>query len=113
MENQCCQTDKTKIRTTEIYTDLIHRLNRIEGQVKGIRGMVEKNAYCADILVQVAAASSALNGFAKTLLGASAPLIIGAAIAYIVNIPMSFYERHIFSKTNKKVLQKLKRPMYA
>ena len=49
--------------------------------------------------------------FAKTFLGASAPLIIGGAIAYIVNIPMSFYERHIFAKTNKKILQKLRRPL--
>ncbi|WP_288595840.1 metal-sensing transcriptional repressor, partial [uncultured Ruminococcus sp.] len=44
------------------------RLNRIEGQIRGIRGMVEKNAYCPDILVQVAAANAALNAFNKELL---------------------------------------------
>ncbi|MBO5742791.1 MAG: AI-2E family transporter [Clostridia bacterium] len=52
-----------------------------------------------------------VSTFVKTLLGASAPLIIGGAIAYIVDIPMSFYERHIFIKTKKKFLQKLRRPL--
>ena len=47
---------------------LIHRLNRIEGQIRGIRGMVEKDAYCTDIITQVAAASAALNAFNKELL---------------------------------------------
>ena len=47
---------------------MIHRLNRIEGQIRGIKGMVEKNAYCTDILVQVAAANAALNSFNKVLL---------------------------------------------
>ena len=65
-ENCCC---KTKERSAEEYRDLIHRLNRIEGQIRGIRGMVEKNAYCPDILAQVAAANAALNSFNKVLLG--------------------------------------------
>ena len=47
---------------------LIHRLNRIEGQVRGIRGMVERDVYCPDILVQVAAANAALNSLTKELL---------------------------------------------
>ena len=47
---------------------LIHRLNRIEGQIRGIRGMVENDAYCPDILVQSAAAGAALNAFNKELL---------------------------------------------
>lgn len=50
------------------YKNLIHRLNRIEGQIRGIRGMVEKSAYCTDILIQVAAANAALNAFTKELL---------------------------------------------
>ena len=62
----CCQ--RTKERTPEEYKKLIHRLNRIEGQVRGIRGMVEKGVYCPDILVQVAAANAALNAFTKELL---------------------------------------------
>ena len=55
-------------RSEEEYKSLIHRLNRIEGQIRGIRGMVEKDVYCADILVQVAAANSALNAFSRELL---------------------------------------------
>ena len=57
-----------KKRSEEEYKSLIHRLNRIEGQIRGIRGMVEKDVYCADILVQVAAANSALNAFSRELL---------------------------------------------
>ena len=66
MEECCCH--KTKKRSEEEYKRLIHRLNRIEGQVRGIRGMVEKSAYCPDILIQVAAANAALNAFRKELL---------------------------------------------
>ena len=65
--HDCCCT-KTKKRTEEEYTALIHRLNRIEGQIRGIRGMVEKSAYCTDILAQVAAANAALNAFSRELL---------------------------------------------
>lgn len=67
-ETECCCCHKTKERSEEEYKSLIHRLNRLEGQIRGIRGMVEKDAYCTDILVQVAAASAALNGFTKELL---------------------------------------------
>lgn len=66
-KRECC-CHKTKERSEKEYKDLIHRLNRIEGQIRGIRGMVEKNAYCTDILVQVAAANVALNSFNKVLL---------------------------------------------
>lgn len=66
--NNECTCHKTKERTPEEYQDLIHRLNRIEGQVRGIRGMVERNVYCTDILTQVAAVSAALNAFNKELL---------------------------------------------
>ena len=66
MHDCCCA--KTKKRTEEEYTALIHRLNRIEGQIRGIRGMVEKDAYCTDIITQFAAVSAALNAFNKQLL---------------------------------------------
>lgn len=65
-ESSCCA--KTKERSHKEYKDLIHRLNRVEGQIRGIRGMVEKDAYCTDILVQVSAANAALNSFSKVLL---------------------------------------------
>ena len=59
---------KTKERSEKEYRDLQNRLSRIEGQVRGIRGMLEKDAYCTDILVQVAAVNAALNSFNKVLL---------------------------------------------
>ena len=67
-EKCCCCHHKTKERSEKEYKDLIHRLNRIEGQIRGIKGMVEKDAYCPDILIQVAAANAALNSFNKVLL---------------------------------------------
>ncbi len=65
---QCCACHKTKERTKEEAKRLINRLNRIEGQIRGIRGMVEKDVYCPDILTQVAAANAALNAFTRELL---------------------------------------------
>ena len=59
---------KTKERSDKEFKDLIHRLNRIEGQVRGIKRMVEDDAYCTDILIQVSAVNSALNSFNKVLL---------------------------------------------
>ena len=64
----CCCSQHKKERTPEEYTKLIHRLNRIEGQIRGIRGMVENNAYCPDILMQSAAVTAAMNAFNKELL---------------------------------------------
>ena len=57
-----------KHREPAEYDALIRRLNRIEGQVRGVRGMVEKEAYCTDILTQVSAIQSALNAFSRELL---------------------------------------------
>ncbi len=68
MEEKCCCSHKTKERSEEEYKKLIHRLNRMEGQIRGIRGMVENNAYCTDILVQVSAVNAALNAFNRELL---------------------------------------------
>lgn len=48
--------------------DLVNRMNRIEGQVRGIKGMIERHVYCDDVLNQIASAQSALNGVAKLLL---------------------------------------------
>lgn len=67
----CCGGDcflKHKHREEKEYKDLIHRLNRIEGQVRGIRAMVEEERYCVDIITQVSAVTSALNAFNKALL---------------------------------------------
>lgn len=67
MSDECC-CHKTKERPEKEVKDLITRLNRIEGQIRGIKGMVERDAYCTDILTQVSAANAALNSFTKTLL---------------------------------------------
>ena len=58
MENSCCH--KTKVRTQKEVKDLITRLNRIEGQIRGIKGMIERDAYCTDVLTQVSAANKIL-----------------------------------------------------
>jgi DNA-binding FrmR family transcriptional regulator len=65
-ETCCCQK---KERSEKERKDLINRLKRIEGQIRGIQGMVERDCYCPDIIVQVAAANAALNSFNKVLLG--------------------------------------------
>ena len=70
MENTCphCSSCNKKVRDEKEYKDMMNRLSRIEGQVRGVKGMLEKDAYCADILVQVSAINSALNSFNKVLL---------------------------------------------
>ena len=65
-ECECCM--KTKERSDKEYKDLVNRLRRIEVQIRGVKGMLEKNAYCTDILMQVAAVNAALNSFNKVLL---------------------------------------------
>lgn len=63
----CCGA-KTTARPEEEKKKLMNRLSRIEGQIRGIKGMLEKDAYCNDILVQSAAVSAAVNAFNKELL---------------------------------------------
>ena len=67
-EHSCCSCGRKKVRGEEEKKLLINRLNRIEGQIRGLRAMVEKDAYCPDILTQASAASAALGGFARALL---------------------------------------------
>ena len=67
---ECCKclSGKHKDRDEKEFKDLMNRLKRIEGQVRGVEGMIENNAYCTDILIQVSAITSALNSFNKVLL---------------------------------------------
>lgn len=67
-EEKECRCGRKKERSPEEYKSLIHRLNRIEGQIRGIRRMVEESAYCNDILIQSSAVSAAMNAFNKELL---------------------------------------------
>ncbi len=67
MEENCCR--KKAVPRSEVErTRLIHRLNRIEGQIRGIRGMVENELYCNDILIQCSAVNAALRAFERELL---------------------------------------------
>ena len=59
---------RTKKRTEKEFRDLMNRLKRVEGQIRGIRRMLEESAYCPDILTQTAAANAALNAFSRELL---------------------------------------------
>ena len=65
---KCCCGQKKKERSPEEFKKLIHRLNRIEGQIRGIRNMLDNDAYCPDILIQSAAVNAAVNAFNKELL---------------------------------------------
>ena len=60
--------ERHKHRNLTEEKDLLRRLNRVEGQVRGIKAMVEDERYCVDILTQVSAVQAALNGFARVLL---------------------------------------------
>lgn len=70
MSETTCQfcSERSKERSEKEYKDLLNRLNRIEGQVRGVKAMLERDAYCTDILTQVSAINSALNSFNKVLL---------------------------------------------
>ena len=78
--SECCK--KTKHRDENEYKALINRLNRIEGQVRGVKNMLENDAYCVDILTQVSAINAALNAFNKELL---ANHIHSCVVNYIKN----------------------------
>jgi DNA-binding FrmR family transcriptional regulator len=61
-------SERTSHHNEKTIRDLVNRMNRIEGQIRGIKGMIEKHAYCDDVLNQIASAQSALNGVSKLLL---------------------------------------------
>ena len=67
MDNACICSGRKTVRDEEERTKLINRLARIEGQIRGIRGMVEKDAYCGDVLMQCAAVNAAVNAFCRDL----------------------------------------------
>lgn len=62
------ECNRKKIRNKDEYNALMHRLNRIEGQIRGLKKMIDEDAYCTDILTQSLAVSSAIDGFNRELL---------------------------------------------
>jgi CsoR family transcriptional regulator, copper-sensing transcriptional repressor len=70
IEEGCCSTtsDRKSHHSDKIKQNLVSRLNRIEGQIRGIKGLIEKDTYCDDVITQISATQSALNSVAKILL---------------------------------------------
>ncbi|AIM14982.1 MULTISPECIES: metal-sensitive transcriptional regulator [Neobacillus] len=71
LDESCCATtgnQRKSHHSTKTKTNLITRLNRIEGQIRGIKGLIEKDTYCDDVIHQIASTQSALNSVAKILL---------------------------------------------
>ncbi|MDN4492758.1 metal-sensitive transcriptional regulator [Ureibacillus aquaedulcis] len=68
--DSCCSSsnERKSHHTDATKKNLVTRLNRIEGQIRGIKGLIEKDTYCDDVITQISAAQSALNGVAKMLL---------------------------------------------
>ncbi len=66
----CCSNHSEKVshHSEKVKKSLVTRLNRIEGQIRGIKGMIEKDTYCDDVITQISAVQSALNSFSKELL---------------------------------------------
>lgn len=68
MEKGCCGLSKTTTRDPEEKKKLLNRLKRIEGQVRGLQAMLQRDAYCYDILIQSSAVNAAVNAFNKEIL---------------------------------------------
>ena len=67
-EHNCCCCERKKVRSEKERSELMNRLKRIEGQIRGLQRMLDEDAYCPDILTQPSSANSALNSFCRTLL---------------------------------------------
>jgi DNA-binding FrmR family transcriptional regulator len=69
-EQSCCSQDEHRKshHSDKVKANLVTRLNRIEGQIRGVKGMIERDTYCDDVLNQLAAIQSALNSVGKLLL---------------------------------------------
>ncbi|WP_433958337.1 metal-sensitive transcriptional regulator [Cytobacillus horneckiae] len=67
--DHCAVTsDRQSHHSDKVKKNLVTRLNRIEGQIRGIKGLIEKDTYCDDVITQISATQSALNSVAKILL---------------------------------------------
>ncbi|GAA0330824.1 metal-sensitive transcriptional regulator [Bacillus carboniphilus] len=70
IDDSCCSTtsERKSHHSDKVKSNLVSRLNRIEGQIRGIKGLIEKDTYCDDVITQISATQSALNSVAKILL---------------------------------------------
>ena len=70
MKEECCSmtSERKSHHSDKVKQNLVSRLNRIEGQIRGIKGMIEKDTYCDDVITQISASQSALNSVEKILL---------------------------------------------
>lgn len=66
--DQCCSSERKSHHSEKTKKNLVTRLNRIEGQIRGIKGLIEKDTYCDDVITQISATQAALNSVAKILL---------------------------------------------
>ncbi|MBB6446938.1 metal-sensitive transcriptional regulator [Bacillus benzoevorans] len=69
-ENCCCSSGRSSHHNEKTKKNLVSRLNRIEGQIRGIKGLIDKDTYCDDVITQISAAQAALNSVARILLEA-------------------------------------------
>ncbi|MCR8645349.1 metal-sensitive transcriptional regulator [Paenibacillus sp. N1-5-1-14] len=67
-DTSCCGDERKSHHSDKTKSSLLNRLNRIEGQIRGVKGLIEKNTYCDDVLNQISSIQSALNGVGKLLL---------------------------------------------
>jgi CsoR family transcriptional regulator, copper-sensing transcriptional repressor len=67
-DDHCGPTDRKSHHSDKVKKNLVTRLNRIEGQIRGIKGLIEKDTYCDDVITQISATQAALNSVAKLLL---------------------------------------------
>ena len=66
--DSCCSSDRKSHHSEKTKKNLVTRLNRIEGQIRGIKGLIERDTYCDDVITQISATQAALNSVAKLLL---------------------------------------------
>ncbi len=66
--DSCCTSERKSHHSEKTKKNLVTRLNRIEGQIRGIKGLIERDTYCDDVITQISATQAALNSVAKLLL---------------------------------------------
>jgi CsoR family transcriptional regulator, copper-sensing transcriptional repressor len=68
LTDNCCTSERKSHHSDKVKNNLITRLNRIEGQIRGVKGLIDRDTYCDDVITQISAIQSALNSVGKILL---------------------------------------------